>query len=118
MKTITIENLIPSTLKVYKNGMLVDTISTTQITTLDYDITNGIYLFDNECNQDVHFYLDSETKCKLYNILTPTNNAYYYYTALELVQHCDNKYNEGVDLYKQLINIIENDCLQLHNKCS
>jgi hypothetical protein len=118
MKTITIENLIPSVLKVYKNGMLIDTISTDQITTLDYDIINGIYLFDNEGNQDVHFYLDNETKCKLYTRITPTNNAYYYYTALELVQYCDNKYKEGVDLYNQLIKIIEDDCLQLHNKCS
>jgi hypothetical protein len=114
MKTITIENLIPSTLKVYNNGMLVDTISTTQITTLDYDITNGIYLFDNEGNKDICFYLDDETKCKLYECITPKNDVYYYYTALTLLETCNCKYAEGVELYNELIKLLENDCACLH----
>lgn len=113
MKTITLNSLTPTELKIYKNGVLIETIDTTEITTLEYEVTNGIYLFDNN-GKDIYFYLDDETKCKLYCHITPTSNTYYYYTALDLIQACNTKYQEGVDLYNALTKILKNDCDCLH----
>jgi hypothetical protein len=109
MKTLTLDNLTPSELIIYKDGLLLETVNTTSITTLQYDITNGIYLFDNN-GKDIYFYLDEETKCRLYDHLCPESNAYYYYTALDLLQSCTDKYEEGVELYNALLKILKNDC--------
>ena len=113
MKTITLESLTPTELKIYKDGILIETVDTTVITSLDYEVTNGIYLFDNN-SKDVYFYLDDETKCKLYDHLCPESNAYYYYTALDLIQACNTKYMEGVELYNALLKILEDDCDCVH----
>ena len=114
MKIITIENLIPDQLLIFKTGELVETIDTTGITEYNYELNNGIYLFDNEGNQDVCFYLDEETKCKLYNKLCPDSKTYYYYVALTLVESCSHEYPKAVELYNRLIKLLEDDCDCLH----
>lgn len=112
MKTITIENLVPGGLKIYKDGLLLEEINTDAITEYDYEVTNGIYLFENE-SIDAFFYIDDETKCKLYSKLC-YDNLYYYYTALDLIQHCPTKYKEGVEIYKEFIKKLEDDCECVH----
>ena len=116
MKTITIENLIPSELLIYKNSVLVATVDTSAITEYDYTLENGVYLFDNEGNKDACFYLDDETKCKLYSKLC-YDNLYYYYTALTLIEHCSNKYEEAVEIYNHFIKKLEDDCECVHTSC-
>ena len=72
-----------------------------------------MYLFDNEDNKGVCFYLDDETKCRLYENLCH-DNLYYYYTALTLIEHCPNKYKEAVEIYNEFIKKLEDDCDCIH----
>lgn len=85
--------------------------TTVVITESQYEITkNGIYLFKNNGLSFVRFYIDEETKCKLYSKLTPKCDLYYYYTALDLIQYCPNKYEEACEIYKELFKFIDNEC--------
>jgi hypothetical protein len=114
MKTFNIENLVPGELKIYKNGLLVETITIEEGTTeYQYEGDNGLYLFENESAFDAELYLNDETKCTLYSKLC-YDNLYYYYTALTLIQHCPLKYKEGVEIYNEFIKKLEDDCECVH----
>lgn len=113
MKTIELTGLVPDTLTIYNAGEFVEEVDTTTITTLSYDITNGLWLFDNGTTPQVEFYLDDDTKCTLFDNLCH-DNLYYFYTALDLIQHCPFKYQKGIEIYNELIKKLEDDCECLH----
>jgi hypothetical protein len=110
MKTFNIENLVPGELKIYKNGLLVETITIEEGTTeYQYEGENGVYLFDNEGAQDAEAYLDSETRCKVYSKRC-IPGLIEYYIFLDLIGDCASKYKEAVEIYDELIKLIEDDC--------
>jgi hypothetical protein len=96
MNTITLENLTPTELVVYKNGLIDTTIDTTTITEYIYTyLENGIYMFENNNNKTV------QINCK---------KLLLYYNSLELGQYCPEQYGNLVEIYTTFINKLNDEC--------
>lgn len=105
-----INNLTPTELVIYKNGLIETTIDTTTITEYTYTYTgNGIYLFENNNTKIVRFYLDDETKCRLYQQIN-CKELLLYYNSLELGQYCPKQYGALVEIYTTFINKLNDNC--------